>query len=282
VVAELEKIVYNDGGGLRAAWINNGSGFWHFHPEYELVLNLRSNGTRIIGDSVELFDKYDMVLIAGNIPHCWNYYRPDGNIPEKHGIMLHFSLSSIGEAFLSQHELSGMKQLLAEAERGMAFPVGEARKAEKYLQQMTIDTGIDKIISFFSLMKILVSSSGRSFICSDNYRHACDERGNKRMADAYTYIRENYFRPISLETISRVTKMNPVAFSRFFKENCGTGFVEYLNRTRTNKACYLLKETDFQVQEIALECGFGSISNFNKQFRKSEGISPKSYRAQFK
>jgi AraC-like DNA-binding protein len=282
MVAELEKILYNDGGGFRAAWINDATGFWHFHPEFELVLNIRSNGTRIIGDSVELFDKYDMVLIAGNIPHCWNYYKPDSHLPEKHGIVLHFGISSIGEAFLSQHELSGMKQLLAEAERGVAFPVDEARKAEKHLHQMTIDKGIDKIIAFFSLMKILVSSHGKNFICSDNYRITYDERGNKRMADAYTYIRENYFRPISLEKISRVVKMNPVAFSRYFKENSGTGFVEYLNRTRTNKACYLLRETDFQVQEIALECGFGSISNFNKQFRKSEGISPKNYRSQFK
>jgi AraC-like DNA-binding protein len=282
MVAELEKILYNDGGGFRAAWINDATGFWHFHPEFELVLNIRSNGTRIIGDSVELFDKYDMVLIAGNIPHCWNYYRLDSNIPEKHGIMLHFGISSIGEAFLSQHELSGMKQLLAEAERGMAFPVEEARKAEKYLLQMTTDKGIDKIIAFFSLMKILIYSRGRSYICSDNYRITCDERGNKRMADAYTYIRENYFRPISLDKISRVVKMNPVAFSRYFKENSGSGFVEYLNKIRTNKACYLLRETDFQVQEIALECGFGSISNFNKQFRKSEGISPKNYRSQFK
>jgi AraC-like DNA-binding protein len=282
MVAELEKILYNDGGGFRAAWINDATGFWHFHPEFELVLNIRSNGTRIIGDSVELFDKYDLVLIAGNIPHCWNYYRLDSKLAEKHGIMLHFNIASIGETFLSQHELSGMKQLLTEAERGVAFPFDESRKAEKYLLQMITDKGIDKIIAFFSLMKILISSPGRSFICSDNYRIAYDERGNKRMADAYTYIRENYFRPISLEKIARVAKMNPVAFSRFFKENSGTGFVEYLNRTRTNKACYLLRETDFQVQEIALECGFGSISNFNKQFRKSEGISPKNYRSQFK
>jgi len=282
VVAELEKIQYDDGGGFRAAFINDTSGFWHFHPEYELVLNIKSNGTRIIGDSVELFDKYDMVLIAGNIPHCWNYYRLNNDLPEKHGIMLHFNLASIGDPFLSQHELHGFRGLLAEAERGIAFPVEDAKKAEKFLVQMTFNNGIDKMIDFFSLIRIMISSEKRSFICSENYKLAYDERGNKRMADVYTYIRENYFRPISLEKISKIAKMNPVAFSRYFKENCGAGFVEYVNRTRTNKACYLLRETEYQVHEIAMECGFGSISNFNKQFRKTEGISPKSYRAQFK
>lgn len=282
MVAELEKIMYDDGGGFRAAFINDTSGFWHFHPEYELVLNIRSNGTRIIGDSVELFDKYDMVLIAGNIPHCWNYYKLNHSLPEKHGIMLHFRISSIGESLLCQHELNCVRKLLAEAERGVAFTTDDARKAEKYLVQMTNGRGIDKMIDFFNLMRILVLSEKRNFICSENYKMSYDERGNKRMSDVYTYIRENYFKPISLEKISKIAKMNPVAFSRYFKENCGAGFVEYLNRTRTNKACYLLRETEYQVHEIAMECGFGSISNFNKQFRKTEGISPKGYRAQFK
>ena len=282
MVAELEKILYDDGGGFRAAFINDTGGFWHFHPEFELILNIKSNGTRIIGDSIELFDKYDMVLIAGNIPHCWNYYRLNNDLSEKHGIMLHFNLASIGDPFLSQHELHGFRELLGEAERGIAFPVEDAKKAEKFLVQMTHNNGIDKMIDFFSLIRIMISSEKRSFICSENYKMAYDERGNKRMADVYTYIRENYFKPISLERISKIAKMTPVAFSRYFKENCGAGFVEYVNRTRTNKACYLLRETDYLVHEIARECGFGSISNFNKQFRKSEGISPKSYRAQFK
>ena len=102
------------------------------------------------------------------------------------------------------------------------------------------------------------------------------------MADVYTYIRENYFKPISLGEISKIAKMSPYSFSRYFKKNCGAGFVEYLNRVRTNKALYLLRETEYQVHDIAIECGFAGISNFNKQFRKTEGVSPSDYRAQFK
>lgn len=282
MVAELEKILYDDGGGFRAAYINDTSGFWHFHPEYELVLNTKSSGTRIIGDSVELFDQYDMVFIAGKIPHCWNHYKSNTQLPGNHGIILHFKLASLGETLLSQHELTGLRELLVSAERGIAFSTSDAEKAEKHLVDMVTARGVDKMIAFFNLMKILISSGNKNYICSENYKVAFDERGNKRMSDVYTYIRENYFRKIPLSKISRIARMNPIAFSRYFKENCGAGFVEYLNRTRTNKACYLLRETEYQVQEIASECGFGSISNFNKQFRKTEGISPKAYRDQFK
>jgi AraC-like DNA-binding protein len=281
MVAELEKILYDDGGGFRAAYINDTGGLWHFHPEYELVLNIKSNGTRIIGDSVELFDQYDMVLIAGNIPHCWNYYRQNNMLPENHGVTVHFKLESIGEALLAQHELHCFKELLQDAERGIVFSVEDSRKAEKYFLQMIRNKGIDKMIDFLNIIIILCASDNKAFLCSENYKLTFDERGNKRMSDVYTYIRENYFKPIPLEKIAKIAKMSPFAFSRYFKKNCGAGFIEYLNRVRTNKACYLLRETEYQVHDIALECGFASISNFNKQFRKTEGISPRDYRAQF-
>jgi AraC-like DNA-binding protein len=282
MIAELEKIHYDNGGGFRASYISDTGGIWHFHPEYELVLNLKSNGTRIIGDSVELFDKYDMVLIAGNIPHCWNYYKQNNTLPEKHGISLHFKLESIGEPLLSQYEMSGLKDLLNDAERGIVFSVDDSRKVEKFMLQMVNNRGIDKMIDFFNIIKILSTSEKKNFICSDNYKVAFDEKGNKRMTDVYTFVRENYFKPVSLSKISKIAKMSPIAFSRFFKRNSGVGFVEYINKVRTNKACYLLRETEYQVHDIAMECGFASISNFNKQFRKAEGISPRDYRAQFK
>jgi AraC-like DNA-binding protein len=282
MIAELERILYDDGGGFRAGYISDPGGCWHFHPEYELVLNIKNNGTRIIGDSVELFDSYDMVFVAGNIPHCWNYYRQNNPLPEKHGIIVHFKLESLGEQLLSQHEFHGLRILLNEAERGIVFSVEDAKKAEKFLLQMINDKGIDKMIDFLNILKILIGAEKKSYLCSENYKLAFDERGNKRMTDVYNYIRENYFRAISLSKIAKIAKMSPFAFSRYFKKNCGAGFVEYLNRVRTNKACYLLRETEYQVQEIATECGFASISNFNKQFRKTEGISPRDYRAQFK
>lgn len=282
MIAELEKIHFDDAGGFRAEYISDPGGYWHFHPEYEIALNIKGNGTRIIGDSVELFDTYDMVFVAGNIPHSWNYYANNDSLPEKHGIMLHFKLESLGESLLSQHEFHELKDLLNEAERGIVFCPDDARKAENHLVKMIQSRGIDKMIEFLSLFKILINSEKRGYICSENYKLDFDERGNKRMSDVYTFVRENYFRAISLEKIAKIAKMSPFAFSRYFKKNCGAGFVEYLTRVRTNKACYLLRETEYQVHEIAKECGFASISNFNKHFRKTEGISPREYRSRFK
>jgi len=282
MVAELEKISYDDTGGFRADYITDTNGFWHFHPEYEIMLNTTINGTRIVGDSVELFDQYDLTLIGGNIPHCWNYYRNGEHLPQNRGIMVHFKLSSFGEELLSQHELHTVRHLLIESERGIVFSLEDAKKAEPHLVSMVHNKGLDKMISFFSVLKIMCSSDKRSTLCSENYKQAFDERGNKKMTDVYNYVRENFSRQISLERVSKIVHMSPFSFSRYFKKNCGSGFIEYLNTVRMNKACHLLRETEYQVHEISEQCGFSSISNFNKHFRKYEGLSPRDYRAQFK
>jgi len=282
MVAELEKINYDDSGGFRADFISDSDGFWHFHPEYEIMLNTKSNGTRIVGDSVEIFDHYDLVLIGSNIPHCWNYYRTEKSNSKNWGIMLHFKLSSLGEALLSQHELHSVRKLLIDSERGIHFSVEDAKKTEIHLVNMVHNKGIEKMISFFSLLKIMCLSDKRSPLCTENYKRAFDERGNKKMTDIFNYVRENYSSPITLEKVSRMAHMSPFAFSRYFKKYSGSGFVEYLNKVRMNKAGHLLRETEYQVHEIATQCGFSSISNFNKQFRKTEGLAPRDYRAQFK
>lgn len=282
MVAELEKISYDDSGGFRADYISDTDGFWHFHPEYEIVLNTESNGTRIVGDSVEIFDHYDLVLIGGNIPHCWNYYRNEISNPKERGIMLHFKLSSLGEALLSQHELHSVRKLLMDSERGIIFSVEDAKNTESHLVSMVHNKGIEKMISFFSVLKIMCSSDKRGLLCTENYKRTIDERGNKKMTDIFNYVRENYSKPITLEKVSIIAHMSPFAFSRYFKKYAGSGFVEYLNKVRMNKAGHLLRETKYQVHEIAYQCGFSSISNFNKQFRRTEGLAPRDYRARFK
>jgi AraC-like DNA-binding protein len=282
MIAELENISYDNDGGFRAAFLKESFGYFHFHPEFEIVLNLRSNGTRIIGESVELFDNYDMTIISGNIPHCYNYYKQEDHTSEFLGIIVHFRYSAFGDTLLKQHEMREVNELLKEAGRGISFPTEDAKKAEKHFIDMVNKTGIEKMISFFNILKIMQSSDKKVYLCSENYKETNDQCGNKKMNEIFSYINENFFRSITLEDISKIAGMNPSACSRFFKQNSGYGFVEYVNQVRQNKACYLLRETDYHINEIAEECGFASISNFNKMFRKAESVSPGEYRIRYK
>jgi AraC-like DNA-binding protein len=280
--SEPEISVCDNNGGFMAQYVSGSSGFWHFHPEYEIMLNINLNGTRIVGDSIELFDSGDLVLIGGNTPHCWTYNKDSGNDSQGRGIMIHFNLSSIGEALLAQHELQSVRRLLMDSERGIHFSAGDAQLAESHLKNMVNTRGIEKMISFFKILSIMCSSERKNLLCSETYKRAFDERNNKKLNDIFAYVRDNFHRQITLEDASKVVDMSPFAFSKYFKKNSGEGFVEYLNKVRIDKARYLLRETEYQVHDIAGQCGFMGISNFNKQFRREEGLSPRNYRGRFR
>ena len=44
---------------------------WHYHPEYEIVLVLKSNGRRMVGDNIGKFDAGDLVCMGPFLPHVW-------------------------------------------------------------------------------------------------------------------------------------------------------------------------------------------------------------------
>jgi AraC-like DNA-binding protein len=68
-------------------------------------------------------------------------------------------------------------------------------------------------------------------------------------------------------------------FSYLFHKETGVPFTSYVQSRRTEEAKRLLAETDKTITEICYECGFNSLTHFNRVFRRSEGCSPRQYRA---
>jgi AraC-like DNA-binding protein len=94
-----------------------------------------------------------------------------------------------------------------------------------------------------------------------------------------TFIKQNFQNQnLSLSEIARPSGLSENYLSRIFKKKYSLSPVEYLIQTRIEQAKRLLTDKSRTISEIALEVGFGSISNFNISFKKSQGISPKEYR----
>ncbi|MDR0843662.1 MAG: helix-turn-helix domain-containing protein [Tannerella sp.] len=56
---------------------------------------------------------------------------------------------------------------------------------------------------------------------------------------------------------------------------------EYLNRIKIDFACKLLMDKNLTILEVCLDSGYNNLSHFNKQFKKSTGLSPSEYRKKF-
>ena len=67
-------------------------------------------------------------------------------------------------------------------------------------------------------------------------------------------------------------------FMRYFKDNMGTSFVDYLREYRLTMAARLLVASDATILSIAEEVGFDNLSYFNRAFKKHYGVTPSQYR----
>ncbi len=92
------------------------------------------------------------------------------------------------------------------------------------------------------------------------------------------FLEENYHKQITLEDVSKIALLSPFRFSHVFREEMGLTFINYLTKTRINKAKVLLKETNLSLSEVACKVGFSDQSYFTKVFKKIESITPREFR----
>lgn len=65
---------------------------------------------------------------------------------------------------------------------------------------------------------------------------------------------------------------------RYFKEMTNQTVFEYVEQVRIQYACCLLKKVDLSIAEISLASGFGSVSLFNRMFKKYMHMTPGEFR----
>jgi AraC-like DNA-binding protein len=95
------------------------------------------------------------------------------------------------------------------------------------------------------------------------------------------YISGHYVKKLRIPQLADMIGMAPTAFSRYFKLRTGKSLTEYIIDIRLGFATRRLVDTTESVAEICYACGFNTISNFNRFFRKRKGCSPVEFRQRY-
>ena len=95
-----------------------------------------------------------------------------------------------------------------------------------------------------------------------------------------SYIAEHFAEPITLTKMAKDLYVSPYAISRMFSGTFHTNFNGYLNDTRIEYICSLLRYTDQSITEAYINAGFESQRTFNRVFQEKMHMTPREYRIQ--
>ena len=100
-----------------------------------------------------------------------------------------------------------------------------------------------------------------------------------RLAPALELITSHFHEPLSVPRMAKSCGMGVRNFEVHFHRLMEESPQAYLVRCRVQAAAALLKATERTIAEVAFECGFGSLSSFNRAFSKYTGHAPRVLRA---
>lgn len=254
---------------------------WHAHPEIEIHLITASSGTAFVGDHVGRFTPGHLVAVGSELPHNWiSDLAPDETVPGR-DIVLQAHPDRFRELGDLMPEARDAVRFFASIRRGIEYTGPTAREAGIALRDIGETRGLARLARLFRLLEVLDTAPPSDRLpLSREAAGGGSERGAHERVDAVlSYITSHLHSGVSLTEAARIVAMTPSSLSRFFRLATGRGFAETVRRVRVLRARELLTTTDATILSISREVGYENLSNFNRQFRRETGRTPRDHRA---
>ena len=226
----------------------------HFHNSYELICVLKGSIKVTVNSQSAILREKDFILI----PPC----------------MLH-SISESRDAifFIAIITADYIPDFFAAHKKNETpiFSVDEISfdYLKKYLFEKKYHSDYQLKACFYIILSF--AEQGKCLLASNSINYDFVFAVNSYIADHFT-------EPIRRAQLAEVTGYEEHYFSSLFQKNFGSNLCQYVNSQRISYALKLLSETDSTVSQIALECGFSSVKEFNNAFMLQMNETPSQYR----
>lgn len=115
-----------------------------------------------------------------------------------------------------------------------------------------------------------------------NFNSVAKSKYSFLVANAIDIIENNYYSNITLNDLSKRLSVAKSTLEHQLKKETGYSIIEFKINCQLEEACNLLKITNMQISDIAMEAGFNNVSYFSKIFKKKYQLTPKIYRELYK
>lgn len=132
---------------------------------------------------------------------------------------------------------------------------------------------------FYMLIYLLVTKYRKTEVHPDVVR---SNRKLNRLSAITDYMKKNYSKELSLESLAKTFGYSPAYLSRMFQKYAQTNYKTYLADIRLEQGFKLLSTSGLSIGEVAARCGFPNSKAFAKVFKEKYGILPSQFRREGK
>lgn len=133
-------------------------------------------------------------------------------------------------------------------------------------------------------MKNYECSSIAYSILMDIIKYKLDGRSSEqespysRIQLVIEYINQHYDRPLTLEELAELLTVTPQHLCILFKNTLSMRPFEYITKVRINNSKAMMnQQKNIKIEEVARQVGYESTSYYCSNFKKMEGMTPKTY-----
>jgi AraC-like DNA-binding protein len=248
----------------------------HRHDQAELTWVVRGHGVRFVGDSAEPFADGDLVLLGPQVPHLWAGKAGSGEPPFQAQV-LQFPADLLRSPLWP--ELHTAQVVLDRAGRGLRVLGRAHRPVAAALGAMRAADPLQRLSLLIQVLRALVQHARSLKPLSTAATHtAASGTARRRIDRVIDWIHAHQSQELYMDDAARVAHVSAAAFSRFFRRETGKTWTAYLNDVRCSEAGVRLRQTARPVAEIAQDCGFQTLSHFNREFAARFQQTPSRYR----
>lgn len=247
---------------------------FHVHESYEIYYLISGERNYLIGDRTYKVPAGSLVFVPPHEIHRTT----KTNVPIYERIVFNFTEQFLGsDKSVLKHEFSPFYTHTYV----LKLPIHLQKKVEELLYRMiteyeTQDTGSGFKIKA-ALLNLIVLSLRQNRDTLHN-QMSFQSAAQHRIYQIMRYINEHYSNRLTLEVLADQFHLSTFYLSRSFKKETGFTVTDYLGAVRIKAAQKLLRETNWKLNRVMEEVGFGDYSYFGKLFKKISQCTPREYR----
>ncbi len=262
---------------LGDSWITTyRTGEQHFHNFYEIGYCYYGGGVVFLGENSQPYGAGTISLIPSNFPH--GVHSREGGVCRWEFLYLDFV--GFVERCYQWDKYQGMKVLEQIAQFPLLVDSENYPRLSNVVRAILEENREQKVLNkeavggyMFVLLQELVRLNERM-----SREHEKESMHIEKIRPALVYIETHYYEDIKIKALAEACNISEPYFRKLFRNCMKVSPLEYINTVRIQKACDFLHKKDYQVNELAWQIGYASVSTFERNFKKIVGQTPKQWR----